>query len=204
MDGLNCLILGKWRVAVRICRETEKSNVTFSVLGKPNSMRATVQRMAILEGLWIIQAKCHDGSLLFLKASLLVQKGTVVFFFLHICDKIDPPVFLLLFQASSFSFSLPLTIITTIMEAMRDVRQKRHTISGIDPHPSPHREKKTWVQGLHNSDWTVRSIGCSISRCHGNSQSKDRAPAFIYTCLLHPATLCKSLPFSLRWFKCHL
>lgn len=62
-------------------------------------------------------------------------------FILRICDEIDPAVFLPLFQAASFSFCFPLTIITTIMEAMRDARQKRHTISGIDPHPSPHREK---------------------------------------------------------------
>lgn len=63
------------------------------------------------------------------------------FFFLCICDEIDPAVFLPLFLPSSFSFSFSLTIITTIMEAMRDARQKRHTISGIDPHPSPHRRK---------------------------------------------------------------
>lgn len=34
--------------------------------------------------------------------------------------------------------------------------------------PITTQREKTRVQGLHNSDWTVRSIGCSISHCHGN------------------------------------
>lgn len=171
-------------------RCAEKSDVTFSVLGKANSVWAAVQLMAILECRTMIVNNAGKVSwwlCIVFKSMPFGLRMNCTFFFLCICDEIDPAVFLPLFLASSFSFSFSLTIITTIMEAMRDARQKRHTISGIDPHPSPHR-KKTWVQGLHNSDWTVRSIGCSISRCHGNSQSKDRAPAFIYTCLLLLAT----------------
>jgi len=34
--------------------------------------------------------------------------------------------------------------------------------------PITTQREKMWDQGLHNSDWTVRSIGCSISCCHGN------------------------------------
>ncbi len=40
----------------------EESDVTFSVLGKPNSVWAAVKR--------ITEAKCHDDCLLFLKACL--------------------------------------------------------------------------------------------------------------------------------------
>lgn len=55
-----------------------------------------------------------------------------------------------------------------------------------------HRREKIWVQGLHNSNWTPRSIGYSISCCHSNSTNKDRAPPFIYTCLLFHSFCCRS------------
>lgn len=154
-----------------------KSDVTFRITGM--CVLSAGCRIPRNSGQW--QAT-HRLSIVF-KSAFWIRKELSIFLFA--CDQVHPAVYLPLFQ----SFSSPLTIITTITEAMRDARQKRHTISGIDPHPSPHREK-TWVQGLHNSDWTVRSIGCSISRFHGNSPSKDRAPPFIYTCLLLPATLC--------------
>lgn len=99
-------------------RCAEKSDVTFSVLGKANSVWARTQcsLMAILECRTMIVNNTGKVSwwlsVVFLKACLSNLEGTVVFF-LCTCNEIEPAVFLPLYLASSFNFpslslSLPL------------------------------------------------------------------------------------------------
>lgn len=194
MAGLNGLTLGKCRVAVRICREGDvrKNQMWhFPCWGKRilcGPWYSLWQFWSAVQWLWIIQAKCHDGSVLFLKACLSALEWTVVFFFsLHLWRNRSSCLFTIVSCFFLFFFLLPHYHYHYYGGHERRKAKEAYNIRYWST-PITTQRKKTWVQGLHNSDWTVRSIGCSISRCHGNSQSKDRAPAFIYTCLLLPAT----------------
>lgn len=111
MAGLNGLTLGKCRATVRICREREMCGKIRCDIFRAGESEFCVGRTqcslwqfwSAVQWLWITQAKCHDGSLLFFKSVPFKP------FSLHLLSA----VFLPLYLASSFNFpslslSLPL------------------------------------------------------------------------------------------------